>query len=529
MKTIKSELLTLLSFLILQSVVFSQTLSRFVPPPEIHEFAPIHQFLASDWMEGREIGTNGNLMASDYIASLMQLFDLKPLKGNNGYFQDFEVIRYENERSGLNIRFPLVKAGISEMGAATHMFKSLNSPYDYNFEAPVVFAGYGINSPASEYDDYNRIEVKGKIVLVIKGLPGEGDSTSMAWAKIGKQLYINDFGLAEKRKIAHEHGAVAIIEMDDTRKCFKKTGIPSIDTLCFSNKPSNEDEPEYSDGDYTLPDEETQSLPCFMINNSLSQQMLLGSGINLSEYKKQAASMSPKVPEETTDIMVRLWAEVKKDTISIRNVIGMIPGRDNAKNVIVGAHYDHLGMREGSIYNGADDNASGVAGLLSLAVSWTRSGITPEYNLIFASWTGEEKGLLGSRYYTNTKSLNPNDILLYVNMDMISRSAPEDSSEKVISVGTLSADKNSETMIRSANGLLSSPMILDLWDATGHNGSDYGSFAKNNIPVMTFFSGFHDDYHSPRDVYDKVDSAKMENVLELVNGCINLIMKAKPR
>ena len=523
----KRNLLILLSFLLLQSIVSAQSLRGSVESPRIHEFAPIHQYLASDWMEGRETGTKGSLMTSDYIASMMQLFDLKPLKGNGGYFQDFEVIRYENETSGINIQLPQMKSRMTENGVAAYMFKSYNSPFTYNFEAPVVFAGYGISIPASGYDDYKGLDVKGKIVLVLKGLPGDNDSTSIAWTKIGKQLQENDFGLTEKRNIAREHGAVGIIEMDDTKECLKRSGIPSIDTLCFEIKSLNEDDPEYNDGNYRLSGEEIDSLPCFMINKSLGLELLHGTGINLNEFRKKSALMQTSFSGEIKDKMVRLWAEVSRDTIPVRNVLGMIPGRDTIKYVIIGAHYDHLGMRDGFIYNGADDNASGVAGLLSLAGAWSNSKEIPEYNLIFASWTGEEKGLLGSSYFTQTMNIDPGNILLYINMDMISRSAPEDSAKNVISVGMLAADKNSEKMIRSANSLLSQPMTLDIWDVTGHNGSDYGTFAEKNIPVMTFFSGFHDDYHSPRDVYDKVDSVKMNNVLELVNKCLNIVMNAQ--
>lgn len=520
----KRNLLILLSSLLLQSIVSGQALQGFVDPPKIHEFAPTHQFLSSDWMEGRETGTKGNLMASDYIASMMQLIDLQPLKGNKGYFQDFEVIRYENEGSGIFVTLPNVKKGMTGFGAPLYAFRSFNSTYTYDIVAPVVFVGYGISSPGSGYDDFKELDVNGKIVLILKGLPGEDDSTSRAWTKIGKELYENDFGLSEKRKIAREHGAVAIIEMDDTKECFKRSGIQSIDTLCFSDIRSNDDEPEYIDGDYRLPDEEVETLPCFKINKTLSHQ-LPGNGIDLAEYRAQAALMHAKTPGEIEDRMIQLWAKAATDSIPVRNVMGMIPGRDSTKYVIVGAHYDHLGMRDGFIYNGADDNASGVAGLLSLAGRWSKSGIVPEYNLIFASWTGEEKGLLGSSYFTSTMTVDPKNILLYINMDMISRSAPEDSTNNIISVGTLATDKNSEKMIRSANSLLSQPMTLDIWDATGHNGSDYGPFAERNIPVMSFFSGYHNDYHTPRDVYDQIDSAKMRNVLELVNGCLNAVMK----
>ena len=201
------------------------------------------------------------------------------------------------------------------------------------------------------------------------------------------------------------------------------------------------------------------------------------------------------------------------------NVIGILPGIDTAIFVIIGAHYDHLGMRGDSIFYGADDNASGVAGVLSLAEKWTESSIKPAVNIVFACWTAEEKGLIGSEYFAEHIS-KPENILLYINMDMISRSAPEDTLRKILSIGTRKSDSLLRYFSEESNKKLSQPFNLDLWEVDGYSGSDYGSFTAINVPVMTFFSGFHDDYHSPRDIYKKTDPDKMYNVLKLVNGIL---------
>ncbi len=201
------------------------------------------------------------------------------------------------------------------------------------------------------------------------------------------------------------------------------------------------------------------------------------------------------------------------------NVIGILPGIDSSRSIVIGAHYDHLGMHGDSIFYGADDNASGVAGVLSLAEKWGESVLKPPVNLVFACWTAEEKGLLGSEYFVKNKSKS-DSILLYVNMDMISRSAPEDTLRNILSIGTRKSDLYLSQLSLETNNELTKPFNLDLWEVDGHWGSDYGSFTAINVPVMTFFSGFHDDYHSPRDTYKKTDPDKMYNVLKLVNGIL---------
>jgi hypothetical protein len=208
------------------------------------------------------------------------------------------------------------------------------------------------------------------------------------------------------------------------------------------------------------------------------------------------------------------------ETAVLRNVLGIIYGKDRSRSIIIGAHYDHLGIRDGKTCYGADDNASGVAGMLSLAGKWSEKGVKPPCNLIFAAWAAEEKGLIGSSYFVQQKGAELSKILLAINMDMISGNAPEDSMHRIVSIGTLPVSAGLRQLAIKANANMAKPFVLDLWDVTGHQGSDYSYFSSSGIPIMTFFSGFSDYYHTPGDTMEKTDLPKMENILRLVNECI---------
>jgi Zn-dependent M28 family amino/carboxypeptidase len=198
----------------------------------------------------------------------------------------------------------------------------------------------------------------------------------------------------------------------------------------------------------------------------------------------------------------------------------MIQGKDTGKCIILGAHYDHLGKRNDDIFYGADDNASGTAGLLALAKMWKISMTRPACNILFTAWTAEEKGLLGSRYFASMLPPESQNILLYLNMDMISRSESDDSLQNRLSIGIRENDRNLQDLAKVQNVSLEYPFELDIWDVTGRSGSDYGSFLGLNTPVMTFNAGLHNDYHTPADVVAKADLKKMEKVLKLVHNCL---------
>jgi len=515
--------------LVLNTNLFAQSNSKTVEPPIISDFSGTLKFLASGWMEGREAGAKGSFIAADYIASMMEQYRLVPFKkafsGNPGietsnYFQDFNLISYKNEKSSVAI----IQKGsnfTSIIQLADKIEYQANALFNScDMEAPLVFVGYGISNPEKGYDDYKNLDVKGKIVIAVDGFPGCMDKSSIAWQKLGEFYFENDNIQESKLKFAKNHGAIALIILHTNENSFVTS---SQNFQLLNNAMSNAvvGEPEYIEDNYILPmDLKNGSIPTFNFSKAAGLQLLVGTGIDLTGFEKNAARLISTTAVPIKDKTMHFLIDVKSKSVLVRNVIGILPGQDTSKYIIIGGHYDHLGTRNGAIYNGADDNASGAAGMLALAKKWSESGLKPNYSLIFASWTAEEKGLLGSRYFTQTITKNPENILLYINMDMISRSVVEDSAHNQLSIGTRIQDKALKEMAVNINSQLKKPFILDLWDVSGHSGSDYASFTERDIPVYTFNTGLHNDYHTPRDISHLADFNKMADVLKIVNNII---------
>ena len=220
------------------------------------------------------------------------------------------------------------------------------------------------------------------------------------------------------------------------------------------------------------------------------------------------------------ELMRNKQEKAKEERAVARNVLGMIKGSDTTKYVVIGAHYDHLGMRGDTIFPGAEDNASGVAGMLALAKRWSSSEKHSPCNLIFAAWTAEEKGQVGSKYFVSHFTPGQKSLLLNVNLDMISRSAPEDTACNILSIGFLKGDTLIRGIATRNNIALGIRFNLDLWEIDGTGGSDYTGFSALGIPVMTFYAGENSDYHSPGDTRNKIDWIKMIKVIQLANSCL---------
>ncbi len=522
------------SFLLLQATLFAQNNPKNVPAPVVNDFAPTLSFLSSDWMEGREAGAKGGFMAADYMASMMQLFGMQPYgdQGNKqrNYFQDFEILRYKTEKSNL---------AFINLTADTQFALQLEQGVDYEVkggtqsvdaETQVVFAGYGITAVDKGYDDYKNIDVKGKIVVVLKGFPGHVDTNSMAWKKLSKYLGDDGASFGTKLQTARKHGALALITIDVDGKFepFKRAQSNQLLLNSTINSVKNADE-DYEDYDYILPnDTANEVIPSFGLGSAAVGQLISGTGLNLVDFEKKTAKTAVPSSMILKDKLMRFSVTIKTEALLVRNVMGMIPGRDPSKHIILGGHYDHLGKHNGQIYNGSDDNASGASGLLALAKVWMESGVKPACNLIFASWSAEEEGLLGSQYFVQEMKINPAAIRLYINMDMISRSVIEDTARRQLSIGMRKSDEYLRDLARKTNATLQHPFELDLWDVTGHSGSDYASFTAKKIPVMTYNTGLHNDYHTPRDISANADLVKMEDVLKVVNSSLQTFLQNTP-
>lgn len=495
----------------LPSFGWAQTGSSAANAPSEQTFAPALQYLASPGFEGREAGTAGCNLAAGYIAAMMQQAGLTPFNcqysGNrfqsDGYFQTFRLIRNSTTNASFAIDADNKRARALQLVYGQDFTVENTFTSVINTSVP-VFVGYGINTPELGFNDYKSIDVKGRIVLLFDGYPGQNDTLSATWNKFRTAAVKEDFGLTHKCREAARQGAAAIIV------------IPKNYLLHEYNDASvaTENEPLYPDAGYFLPTSRVDTLvPCILLTASGSTKLVKDLKIQFGGTEiANLLNFSAKPVRKQFNINL----QVNTDTLIVQNVIGLLPGTDTSTTIILGAHYDHLGKRGDYIYSGADDNASGVAGLLALAGNWAETNTAPPCNILFASWTAEEKGLIGSEYFAGTFS-DPAKVKLYINMDMISRSVKEDTAGRQLSIGTRTTDEYLRELARKCNSTLDRSFTLDLWDVTGHSGSDYASFTAKNIPVMTYNTGLHDDYHTKRDIPASADLVKMGDVLKLIN------------
>jgi hypothetical protein len=466
--------------------------------PEIYEFSGTMKFLSSEVLHGREAGSENALVAADFLAAVLQSYGLKPAGDNTtgglSYFQEFEVVSYKTHSASLSLI-----QGEKHLDLTDSIdFKAVPFPDAIAAKGEVVFAGYGIDDAQTGIDNFAQLNLEGKIVMVLDNFPGCHDTLSPSWKNYARFKSQEDSLLLAKMDHAASAGAVAMV-------------LLSRDTL--------EKKDYYTDADhFILPDPPDIPIPLFRLTIEGFDKLTGFSGMDVDKYEKTAAENPAAIVPAYPSLHARMLAKTDRDTLKAYNVLGLIPGKDPERSIIVGAHYDHLGQRGDSIYSGADDNASGTAGVLALAKNWAESRVVPAYNLIFAFWSAEEKGMLGSTFYVIHNQLNTSNTLDYLNFDMISRKDDTDSTQ--ISIGMLTGTDGIEKMAVAENEKLPHPFRLDLWHTSGHGGSDYVAFVKQKIPVMSFFSGFTDDYHTPRDVFERTDRERMKMILQLANQCL---------
>jgi len=509
-------------YFLCQHNLLAQTDSKDAVSQEIQSFATLLQFLSSADMEGRETGTTGSEIAAKHLASMMQKAGLKPYQKISGtssfedYYQAFPVIRYTIHNTSITLNTNNSEGSFSLSPGKDltieNMFRSVSSCQE------MVFVGYGINKPELKYNSYAKCKVRNKVVIIMDGYPRQNDTLTLPGKAFQKLADADGFDMEARYREAYKQGAsaVVVIHKDYLEPGKNSSFISESDTTIFQL---------YQDAEYTLLEDSIDpSIPRFILGVDGSRKFC--SFLNLKLYPDEldlTNKLKSKQPLSKSSITLNI--KVKPDTLIVYNVIGKIKGVDSTKTLIIGAHYDHLGKRGETIYYGADDNASGASGLIALADIWSKRQTPPRYNILFASWTAEEKGLLGSRYFAQHLNEDGSTIKLYVNMDMISRSVSEDSTSCMLSIGTRISDTYLRDLALKKNSAFESPFLLDLWDVTGHSGSDYASFTEKNIPIMTYNSGLHNDYHTSRDRFENIDLSKMNKVLLHINACISSILE----
>lgn len=532
------DISSILTWLFL-SIPFLQVFPQQLPSSDtaIEGSDSLLTILSADAMQGRETGTWGARRASAFIARQMELTGLEPAGDTvpssytatpKTWFQNFTTIKGENITN--NIRFSV------EMPDGTYQKLNLLYGYDYmniingiNLTKPgeMVFAGFGIIWPELGIDDYRNIDCRGKYVFTISWIGFGSDSLKPAYKRLQAIAESDTFSLLQyKQKIAKEKGAIELIELTPyritppgalARKLNSDAGIAEKKEFYLFKEQK------------CLPaDTLTKPVPFFVFGPGWIEQILS----RYDELRTTIISKKTGLTRWQPIIMNRhtFFPDIRQKLVpqKARNVLGMIKGTDTTRWVIIGAHYDHLGTWNGVLFNGADDNASGVAGMLALASAWRKSGIKPRVNLLFAAWDGEEAGLLGSRFFCDSLPCPPENILHYINLDMISRSEPTDTLRNKLIIKTKPSDTLFRHTLSKVNQRIIRPFELQFDTVDIEGSSDYASFSKKEIPIAGFGTGIHPDYHSPRDKAESCDIQKMKRVLEFVNLYLGEITNQNP-
>ena len=440
-------------------------------------------FLASDDLKGRGTGTEGNKKAGDYIRNQFDEMGLR-LLGENGlqYFDVLKELKINEENTFFKLKN---KAFILNQD-----FNPISFSADGNLKSEIAFLSYGlsVNHDSISWNDYKDIDVKGKWVMILK------DEPDVKYKNI-----LSDFSdLRTKVLSAEDHGAKGVIFVSGVHTSKKDI----IDKFTFSRNNVE------------------AGILVVQVNRQLANKILANKNIEDLENK---INVTQKTQSFTTSIIVDAKVKIIKEKVKTQNVVAILENSNKTTNnefIVIGGHYDHLGMggkNSGSrmpdtiaVHNGADDNASGIASILEIAEKLTSQKENLTRDIIFIAFSGEEMGLLGSNFFVKNSLVDLKNIKAMLNLDMIGRL---DTTSKSLTVGgtgtTMEWDSIIDHHTKNYN--------FDIQKSkSGFAPSDNASFYAENIPVLFFSTGVHDDYHKPSDDIDKINFEGLEKVTSLV-------------
>jgi Zn-dependent M28 family amino/carboxypeptidase len=469
-------------------------------PSITHDLAADAKFLASEQLMGRGVGTPGIDRARDYIAAKFAAFGLQPAGDNGGYLQSFDVavgvsvkppteLRLGSQALAINEEW--VPLGLSASGKAT---------------AELVFVGYGITAKEHGYDDYEGIDVKGKVVLVMRYEPPPRDGQSPF--KNFPQYSIHA-ALRTKANNARDHGAAAMILVDLGTAGRDKAELLSTGGSLWRAG---------------------TSLLAAQVKREVVERPLAERGVLLPALKERIDREGRPSSMPLSGMSVALEVNLTELRRSAQNVVAVLAGSQPSlsdEHIVIGAHYDHLGLGHygardssvaGTIHPGADDNASGTAVLIEVARRLAQLPVAPARTVIFAAFSAEELGLFGSRHFVNnTKSITTTKAM--INLDMVGRLRDN----RVTVFGARSGQNLSQIVAAAAER-----GGFDLIESDDVGRSDHLSFYNKRVPVLHFFTGIHEDYHRPTDTPEKLNIDGMARIGDLVMATVVALADARP-
>jgi len=481
-------------------------------------------FLASDEMQGREINTPFNDITALYLAHRFQLMGLQPIKKNT-YFQTFKLVFSKlDKRNRLKIRY--TNSSLSVNGTLKKDFFPSPLSAKGSVTAPLIFAGYGITAPEEDYDDYRELSASQKIVVIIRHEPRMTDLNS----PLDKLLNSNHSENFKKILNAQNHGATGVILVPDMTNHSKKRKFSRRAELVW---PENSSKNIYTLKTWT----EQIQIPVLFSSAKFANRLLKFSRKKLDKIQQKIDQQHRPNSFELLRVKATIETNLTREEISVRNTLAYLPGSDltlKDEVVIISAHFDHVGSHNGKIFNGADDDGSGTAGLLEIAQAYALSSEKPKRSLLFAAWNAEESGLLGSRYYVQSPIFPLSKTAAVFQMDMIGRNEeiPDPKNPRFFGLEKQTADENTNSvnvlgytrsndlrnLVASSNEHIGLELKFRYDDSSANllRRSDNWPFLLNGVPALFFHTGLHPDYHQPTDTPEKINYPKLEKVVRLV-------------
>lgn len=460
------------------------------------------EIIASDEFEGRETGQLGQRKAADYIKEQFQEFGYKPIEKLGGYFQEFKLLLTYPDTVKLVVGKDTLRF-LKDM----YYFPGFD---DMTLSAEdILYLGYGIDD--LKYSDYKGVEVKDRVIMISGDEPTDKKGVSWITGTEEKSRWTVDW--TKKIGLAQYKGVKALLVIDD----HFSTSVTQFGRYIKR--------PEIELGDKPT---ESEGIPLIFINSKIADRILTEAGVK-GGHKKLEQQIGKKGVPNRQELNVAVSIDVKKNKEELKsvNVLGYLEGAEKPDElVVVTAHYDHLGKKGEDIYNGADDDGSGTTTLLELAQAFAlakKEGNGPKRSMLFMTVSGEEKGLLGSEFYTDNPVFPLKNTVVDLNIDMIGRidqqHEPDSNYVYIIGSDKLSTGLHelSEKVNASYSGIDFDYTYNDENDPNRfYYRSDHYNFAKNQIPVIFYFTGVHEDYHQPTDTVDKIMFQKMQNIARLV-------------
>ena len=453
------------------------------------------RYLSHEKREGRYPGSRGSKDAISYIVKKFKSYGVQP-GANNSFIQSFNIktgiqlgdsnfIKINNNL--LNVNKEFIPLSFSGQGKAS---------------GKAVFVGYGfkINNNDIIWDDYKQIDVNGKWAIIMRHSPDRENKTS---------LYSEHSSLHKKMIVARDEGAIGVLYVSQTEE---KDLFPL----------------QY------LPNYKSAEIPVIHLSNEVSDNLFKKLGWTRKKIQQKMNSTLSPINFDLGNTIIEAKVNLALITSRAANIVGLIKSGNREfrdEYVVIGAHFDHIGYgghssgsrtkKTNIIHQGADDNASGTSGLLELAQKLSSQKGRLKRSILLIGFDAEEKGLLGSNYFTENPTIPIDKIATMINMDMIGRM--KDSTFTVGGVGT-------------------SPIFLDLLDSLsrqkpykinktlpGFGPSDHAAFYSKNIPVLFFFSGFHDEYHTPEDTWKLINLNGQKDIVDFIYDTVFFLARTSKR